>query len=52
MNYKQKQRIEQLTESTLIIGADIAKSFVKSGIASDWAHPHQPYNVIYSNLFL
>ncbi|ABO48584.1 transposase, IS111A/IS1328/IS1533 [Desulforamulus reducens MI-1] len=26
MNYKQKQRIEQLTESTLIIGADIAKS--------------------------
>ncbi|MEG6617633.1 IS110 family transposase [Peptococcaceae bacterium 1198_IL3148] len=26
MNYKQKQRIEQLTEATLIIGADIAKS--------------------------
>ena len=26
MNYKQKQRIKQLTESTLITGADIAKS--------------------------
>ncbi|MEG6616211.1 IS110 family transposase [Peptococcaceae bacterium 1198_IL3148] len=26
MNYKQKQRIEQLTEATLIIGADIAKA--------------------------
>ena len=25
MNYKQKQRIKQLTESTLITGADIAK---------------------------